>query len=375
MKRVAKKQDHKKKNAPSKKVSIKDYAQTLADIKNRIQNAQVKATMSANRELIELYWEIGEIINEKQEKNGWGSSTIEKLAKDVQNLFPGMRGFSRANLFYMKAFYHAYEKVQKPSGQLEDLPIFNIPWWHNVILLTKLKDNAERFWYAQKAIENGWSGNVLEMRIQSKIYQREGKAITNFSQTLPKPHSDMAHRTLKDPYLFDFLEHSDEYLEKEIEQGLIDHIQKFLLELGQGFAFVGRQVHLYVGDTDYYIDLLFYHFKLRCFIVVELKAGKFDPRDAGQINFYLSAIDDSLRSPHDNPTIGLILCRSKNNVSVEYALRRSASPIGVASYETQISENLPKELKGSLPSIKDLEEEFDKQEILQQKKSPKKTKK
>lgn len=350
--------------AKAKPVSVRDYAKTLADIKQQVQEAQVKATLSANKELIRLYWNIGKTIVERQVESSWGSGVIEQLSNDVQHAFPGIGGFSRANIFKMRAFYLAYTKVSQPAILLDDLPIFNIPWWHNIILLTKLKNNEERLWYAQKSIEHGWSRNVLEMQIESNLHHRAGKAVTNFGRTLPVPRSDMAQQSFKDPYLFDFLTLRDGFIEKEVEQGLIDHIQKFLLELGQGFSFVGRQVHLHVGEVDYYIDLLFYHFKLRCFIVIELKAGKFDPRDAGQINFYLSAVDDLMRHPDDKPTIGLLLCKTKDNFTAEYALRNLSSPIGVAEYATKLVEKLPKELKSSLPTIEAIEAELTKQDAL-----------
>lgn len=345
-------------------VSIRDYAQTLLDLKKQIQQAQIKATLSANKELIKLYWNIGKTVAEKQQKNGWGSGVIERLANDLQKEFPGLGGFSRANIFNMRAFYGAYEKVQQAARQFDELPFFNIPWWHNVILLSKLKDNAERLWYAQKAIEHGWSRTILEMQIDSSLYQRNGKAVTNFSKTLPAPHSDMAKQSLKDPYLFDFLTLRDDYVENELEQGLIDHVQQFLLELGQGFAFVGRQKHIEIDKTDFYIDLLFYHLQLHCYVVVELKNTAFKPEYAGQLNFYLSAVDDLLRTKDDKPTIGLILCKTKNNIVAEYTLRDINKPIGIAGYETKIIKNLPKNLKSSLPTIEEIEAGLEKKEIL-----------
>jgi len=352
-----------KKSIPSKRTppsTIKEYAQTLADIKKHIKEAQVKAALSANKELLKLYWYIGQTIAEKQSTSNWGSSIIEKLAKDLQNSFPGLAGFSRANIFKMRAFYLAYEKVSQAVRQFDELPILNIPWGHNVIIITKAKNNEERLWYAQRTIDNGWSRNLLEMAIKSNLYKREGKAITNFKQTLPAPQSEAAQQSLKDPYLFDFLSLTAEYDERDIEQGLIDNVQKMLLELGKGFAFVGRQYHLEIGNADFYIDLLFYHYKLRCFVVVELKAREFDPRDTGQLNFYLSAVDDILRHEGDNPTIGLLLCKTKNNIIAEYALRDINKPIGVAGYETKLVKLLPKELKSSLPTIAELEAEFEK---------------
>jgi len=267
----------------SELITTKEYVQTLVDLKKQIQEAQVKSILAANKELIKLYWTIGKTIAEKQETSSWGSGIIEKLAKDLRDAFPGIGGFSRANTFRMRAFYRSYEKVAQAVRQIEDLPIFDIPWGHNVVLMQKLKINDERLWYAQKSIENGWSRTILEMQIESNLHERTGKTITNFKKTLPAPHSDMAQQSLKDPYVFDFLSLSEKYIEQDLEQGLIDHIQSFLVELGQGFAFVGRQYHLEVGSKDYYIDLLFYHIKLRCYIVIELKAREFDPRDAGQI--------------------------------------------------------------------------------------------
>lgn len=293
--------------------------------------------------------------------------TIEKLAKDLQQEFPGISGFSRSNFFYMRNFYLAYEIIQQAVGQLYVLPIFNIPWGHNIILFTKIKNTEERIWYAEKTIEHGWSRTILEMQITSNLYKRKGKAITNFSSTLPAPLSDMAQQSLKDPYVFDFLTLHEEYVEKDVEQGLIDNVQKLLLELGKGFAFVGRQHHLKVSSKDFYIDLLFYHYKLRCFIVVELKAGEFDPRDAGQLNFYLTAVDEQLKSEQDHPTIGILLCKTKDNIIAEYALRDIKKPISVADYQTQIVEKLPKNLKSSLPTIEEIEAELEKQAILAKK--------
>lgn len=375
-----------KKKTTTKKTNIKEYALVLINIKQRIQKAQIKATMSANKELLKLYWDIGNMISIQQKEHSWGSSAVEKLAADIQKEFPGLSGFSRSNIFYMRSFYQTYEelqqvfkqKVQQAAGQLETLPIFNIPWFHNVILLQKLKDNEQRLWYAQKAIEHGWSRTILEMQIESKLYQRQGKAITNFHATLPKPDSDMAEQSLKDPYIFDFLTLHADHVEQELEQGLIDNVQKLLLELGKGFALVGRQYHLEVDAQDYYIDLLFYHVKLKCYFVVELKSRKFDVKDLGQLSFYLSAIDDTLKDKNDNPTLGLLLCKTKQKLTVEYALRNINRPIGVAEYETDLINKLPKNLKSNLPTIQEIEEELEKKEFLQKlktknmKKSPKK---
>ncbi len=345
-------------------VPIKEYAKTLSDLKKQIQNTQIQVVVSANKELIKLYWSIGKTIVEKQLTSGWGSSVIEQLAKDLQNEFPGITGFSRSNIFYMRAFYIAYEIVQQPVGQFQELPIFSIPWGHNVILITKLKSNEERMWYAHNVIEYGWSRDILAMQIDTGFHKRKGKAITNFDRTLAPPQSDLAQQSLKDPYLFDFLTLRNEHLEYDVEQGLIDNVQKLLLEFGKGFSLVGRQYHLGIQDKDFYIDLLFYHIKLRCYVVVELKAREFDPRDTGQLSFYLSVVDEQLCSPDDKPTIGLILCRTKNNFVAEYALRKINAPIGIASYTTEIFKKLPKNFKSSLPTVEELELELEKQEAL-----------
>lgn len=347
-----------------KVLSGKRYITVLSEIKNRVKEAQIKAALSANKELLKLYWDIGQMISLQQRENGWGSNAIEQLAEDLQKAFPGITGFSRRNIFRMQAFFIAYELVPQPVALITDLPVFDIPWGHNAILLEKIKNSDERLWYAQKAIENGWSRTLLETWIKTNLYKREGKAITNFTRTLPVPQSDMAQQSLKDPYIFDFMTLHQDYVERDVEQGLIDNVQKLLLELGKGFAFVGRQYHLEVAGKDYYIDLLFYHFKLRCFVVVELKAGEFDPRDAGQLNFYLSVVDDQLKASHDNQTIGILLCKTKNNIIAEYALRDINKPMGVAGYETALLEKLPKNLKSSLPSIEEIEAELEKSEAL-----------
>ena len=339
-------------------VDHKDYIATLTSLKKEIRNSQLKAITSVNKELIRLYWKIGKTIADKQEKSGWGTGVIEKLAHDLQNEFPGVEGFSRRNVFRMKAFYQAYEKVPQLVAQIDDLPIFSIPWGHNALIIEKIKDTTERLWYAEKTIAHGWSRSALEDWIKSDVYAREGKAITNFKERLPEPQSKLAQETLKDPYKFDFLETSDEHKEREIEQGLIDNIQKTLVELGQGFAFVGRQVHLQVGNSEFFIDLLFYHLKLRCYVVVELKNTEFKPEHAGKLNFYLSAVDNQMRHPEDRQTIGMLLCKSKDNFVVEYALQDIKKPIGVAGYATKIMEKLPKEFKGSLPTIEEIEAEL-----------------
>jgi predicted nuclease of restriction endonuclease-like (RecB) superfamily len=335
-----------------------NYTKFFTSLKDKIRSAQIKGAIAVNKELIKLYWDIGKDIVEKQEQDGWGTKVLERVAKDLQNDFPGVEGFSRTNLFRMKAFYSAYAKVPQVVGQLEQLPIFSIPWGHNVILLESLKQIEERLWYASKVIEHGWSRSMLTIWIDNDLYHREGKAITNFKAALPASQSDLAQQSLKDPYIFDFLTLHKEHLEKDLEDGLVAHIQKFLIELGQGFAFVGQQYPIKAGKQDLYIDLLFYHLKLRCYIIVELKAGKFDSRDAGQMSAYLSAVDDQLRNKDDQPSIGIILCKTKDNVFAEYVLRNFNRPIGIAEFEVKLVEKLPKELKASLPTVEEIEAEL-----------------
>lgn len=336
----------------------KEYKTFFKEIKEKILSSQVKAALAVNRELVTLYWEIGSKVYSKQKSEGWGAKTIENLAKDLKTTFPEMQGFSFRNLKYMVHFAKEY-----PDFAIGQQVVAQIPWGHNIILLQKLTSLKDRLWYANKTIENGWSRNVLLHWIDSKLHQREGKAINNFRETLPSPQSDLAHLTLKDPYFFDFVTLREKHDERELESGLLDHVQKFLLELGAGFSFVGRQIHLAIADQDFYIDLLFYHYKLRCFIVVELKTTDFKPEFAGKMNFYLSAVDDLMKHSDDKPSIGLLLCKGKNKVIAEYALRDINKPIGISQYETTILESLPAELKGSLPSIEEIEQEFEEKEL------------
>ena len=327
------------------------YARWLDELKSRIHTAQQRAALAVNRELVLLYWQIGRDILQRQAAQGWGSKVIERLAHDLRVAFPGMKGFSRANLMYMRAFAEAWpdaEIVQQAVGQL--------PWGHNLVLLTKLKTQDMRLAYAQAAIEHGWSRNVLNIHIETRRLERSGQAITNFVERLPMPGSDLAQQSLKDPYLFDFLDVGSEADEREIESALVKHITQFLLELGAGFAFVGRQVHLEVGGDDFFIDLLFYHLKLRCYVVIELKAEKFKPEHLGQLSFYITAVDRQVKAEQDAPTIGLLLCKSKNEVVAEYALGDTSQPMGVAEYK--LLESLPKELQTNLPSIEQIEREL-----------------
>lgn len=324
------------------------YADWLADLKGRIHTAQQRATLAVNRELVLLYWQIGRDILARQASQGWGAKVIDRLAQDLRAAFPEMKGFSRANLMYMRAFAEAWpdaEIVQQAVGQL--------PWGHNLVLLTRLKDAQQRLAYAQSAIAHGWSRNVLNIHIETRLLERSGKAVTNFEARLPKPQSDLARESLKDPYRLDFLGLGREAGEREIENALTKHVTDFLLELGAGFAFVGRQVLLEVGDDEFFIDLLFYHLKLRCYVVIELKGGKFKPEHLGQLSFYLTAVDAQIKHPQDGLTIGLLLCKSKNKVVAEYALRNNTQPIGVSEY--QLVESLPPELQTSLPSIEEIE--------------------
>lgn len=327
------------------------YAEFLGALKDRIRSSQVRAAVAVNRELVLLYWGIGRDILERQRREGWGTKVIDQLAKDLRLAFPDMRGFSPRNLKYMRAFAEAWpeeEFVQQLAAQL--------PWFHNCTLLDKLKSDKERNWYAQKALENGWSRSVLVLQIESGLYKRQGKAVTNFHRTLPTPQSDLAQQILKDPYSFDFLTLGESARERDLERGLTEHLRQFLLELGVGFAFVGSQYPLNVAGEEFRIDLLFYHLKLRCFVVIDLKMTAFRPEFAGKMNFYLSAVDDLLRHPEDRPSIGIILCKSKNKVIVEYALRDTAKPLGVSEF--RLTEALPEGLKGSLPAIEDLENEL-----------------
>lgn len=333
------------------KIGIKNmssYIAFLQKIKKQIQQAQIKASLSINHELIKLYWNIGKEIVARQEEDGWGKSIVEKLSKDLHTEFPGMKGFSPRNLWNMRQFYAAY----KDHKNLQQL-VAEIPWGHNLVLVTSIKSIQERTWYIQQTIEYGWSRNVLVHQIESNQFKRSGKAVTNFKRTLPPPQSDLAQQILKDPYHFDFLTIDQSVREKELEDNLIIHLQSFLLELGVGFAFVARQKHLEIGGHDFYIDLLFYHTRLHAYIVVELKTGEFKPEYASKMNFYLSAVDDLIKHPEDNPTIGLMLCKRKNKIIVEYALKDLKKPIGVSEYH--LIKKLPRQLEGSLPTIQEIE--------------------
>lgn len=333
------------------KVIAKEYTEFLEQLKEQIATSRYKAALAVNSKLIVLYHHIGTEILKRQKEHGWGAKIIDQLSKDLRSAFPEMKGFSPRNLKYMRKFAEEYsdiEFVQEPLAQLT--------WYHNVTLLEKIESRETRLFYIKEAIEHGWSRNIMVMQIELGLHKRQGKAITNFKEKLPSPQSDLVHYTLKDPYIFDFLSIGKDAHEREVEKGLVGHMEKFLLELGEGFAFVGRQFHLDVGDEDFFVDLLFYHLKLRCFIVIELKDNKFRPEYAGKMNFYLSAVDDLLKHETDQPSIGLILCRSKNDVLAKYTLKDMTKPIGLAEY--RITENLPEKIKTELPTIEELEAEL-----------------
>ncbi len=370
-----------------------NYASLLTTIKQRIQTAQVRTALAGNASMIMLYWDVGNLLVERQAAEGWGAAVLPRLAIDLRNELPEVKGFSVRNLMLMTQFAREYPGfytiAQPPVAQLEDrnqdgsskssrsskgqpsvalLPaettdaaiwqraVAQLPWAHNIILIQKVKDLPTRLWYAQAAFEHGWSRDVLSLQIDSHAHKRQGKAVTNFERTLPSPQSDLAAQLLKDPYIFDFLTLEKPFHERELETGLLRHLQDFLVELGTGFAFVGRQVHMDVGDDDFYIDLLFYHLHLRCFIVIDLKVGKFKAEYAGKMNFYLNAVDDRMKHESDQPSIGLILCEDKNKIVAEYALRGMEKSIGVSAYE--LTRALPKKLQSALPSIEQLEAEL-----------------
>ena len=369
------------------------YRELLGDIKARVRQAQRKAVLSANAEMILMYWDIGRMIAARQEREGWGAGVIPRLAVDLKNELPEEKGFSERNIGYMIRFANEYgipsilqrpvaklgsqaealvqgsgsessAIVPQPVAEMETtsmLPIVQgsiaqIPWGHNITLMERVKDLPTRLWYARQTLEHGWSRETLTVQIKSRAHERQGTAITNFAATLPEAHASLATGLLKDPYLFDFLTLEEPFHERELETGLLTHLQKFLIELGRGFAFVGRQYRLEVSDREFYLDLLFYHLRLRCFVVVDLKKGDFKPEYAGKMNFYCSVVDDQLRHEHDLPTLGLILCQTKDRILAEYSLRDIHKPIGIADYE--LTRALPKELASSLPSIEAIEAEL-----------------
>lgn len=347
-----------------------EYKSWLRELKSKISSTQIKAAIAVNSALITFYWELGKMISEKEAL--WGSKLIEQLSRDLKIEFPEMKGLSRTNLFNSKRFYEFYtfELVQQPVGligkqaieqlksstELVQQLVGQLPWGHNVLIFNKINNIPEAKFYIEQTIENNWSRDVLASQIKSDLYKRKGKAITNFKNTLPAPMSDLAEQTLKDPYVFDFMAMTIPYKEKDIENQLVKHITTFLLELGKGFAFIGQQFHLEIAENDYYIDLLFYHVRLKCYVVVELKNTRFIPEYAGKLNFYLSAVDSMVKQADDKPTIGLLLCRDKNNIEAEFALRDINKPIGISEF--QLTEILPEDLKSSLPTIEEIEEQL-----------------
>ncbi len=325
-----------------------NYDVFLKDLKTRIRQAQVKAALAVNKELVILYWQIGREILARQQQEGWGAKVIDRLAKDLKREFPDIKGFSPRNLKYMRAFAEAY-----PDQAIVQEVLAQITWYHNQALLDKLKAPDERLWYAEGTLENGWSRNILVMQIESNLFKRQGGAVTNFERTLPPVQSDLAQQLIKDPYNFDFLNLTSATQERELEKALVERIRDFLLELGVGFAFVGSQYRLEISGNEYFMDMLFYHLKLRCYVVIDLKVTEFRPEYTGKMNFYVAAVDDLLRHPDDQPTIGIVLCKSKDKTIAEYALRNVNTPIAVTTH------SLPDRLKSNLPTIEQLETELD----------------
>ncbi len=345
----------------------KEYRDWIVSIKSRVQASQIKAAVAVNYAMLELYWYLGEQIIERQETAKWGDGFLKQMSKDLSSEFPEIKGFSYRNLRRMRQWYTFWtstdaiwpqavakaDSLQKPIVQQL---VAQIPWGHNSVLLDKLSDPADALFYVQKTIENNWSRAVLTHQIESGLHLREGKAIDNFDATLPEPESDLARQLLRDPYNFDFLTLTKRHNERELADGLIDHLTKFLLELGAGFAFVGRQYKISVDGDDYCIDLLFYHLHLHCYIVIDLKVVKFQPEFAGKMNFYISAVDSQVRTDADGPTLGILICKSKSDIKVAYSLRDLTKPIGVSEY--QITEHLPDDLRSSLPTIEQIEAEL-----------------
>jgi predicted nuclease of restriction endonuclease-like (RecB) superfamily len=329
------------------------YPELLTSVAGRVSAGHRRAVAAANTELVSTYWLIGRDILDRQDQEGYGTKVIDRLSADLKDRFPEARGFSARNLKYMRAFAAAWQ-----GSEVVQAPLAQLPWYHHLALLERLKRADQRLWYAATAVQNGWSRDILALQIETGLHERSGKAVTNFAATLPPTDSDLAQQATKDPYLFDFLTQTDTVNERALERGLVEHVQQFLLELGQGFAFVGRQVKLVIGQQEFFCDLLFYHYRLRRFVVIELKAVAFEPGHIGQLGMYLAAIDDLMAQPDDGPTVGLLLCRTKDDVVAEYALRGSTQAIGVAEWTTQLTRSLPAELAGQLPSIDELENEL-----------------
>ena len=373
------------------KENNEQYFRWISDLKQKIQQSQIKAAIQVNSALIEMYWELGKEISERSFENTYGSGFFKQLSNDLRNEFPDIKGFSESNIKFFKRFYLFYNQEitnrqqlandfksddtsnlqqvvgdfkndenqnrQQPANEFPH-KLFLIPWFHHVTIFTKCKNVTEAIFYINKTIENGWSRAVLLNMISGNLYQSQGKAITNFSKTLPDYDSELVKQTLKDPYIFDFLNISENFKERELENALIDNIQKFLIELGNGFAFVGKQVEMKVGNQSFFLDLLFYHIKLKRYVVIELKSGEFEPEHAGKLNFYVTSVDKQLRDENDNATVGLIICKTKDDIIAEYSLTDLHKPLGISSYE--LRKILPDNFKSSLPSIEEIENELNK---------------
>jgi predicted nuclease of restriction endonuclease-like (RecB) superfamily len=329
-----------------------EYKSWIKDIKSKIHLARNKVALTINSQLLELYWEIGKDISERQKKSDWGSKFIEQVAIDLRHEFPEIKGFSRRNLYAMRQWYEFYSQ----KYQIVPRIVAQLPWGHNRLIVTKIKEIDAAEFYCVETAKSGWDRDTLEIQIKNRLYEKTGKSITNFSTTLPAKQSNIAIQTLKDPYNFDFLGLHDDALEKAIEDELVKHIAEFLLELGKGFAFIGRQYKIEISESDYFIDMLFYHMELRCYIVIELKSGKFKPEHAGKLNFYLSAVDSQLKREGDNQTIGILLCKNKDKIEAEYALRDINKPMGVSEY--RLTESIPEIIKPKLPTIEELENQL-----------------
>jgi len=374
------------KKKPSEAVAASEFAALLTNVKGRIQSAQTRAMLAVNAELVRLYWDIGQIIDGRQQREGWGAAVIPRLSRELLNELPEIKGFSERNIKRMLTFYREYldpsaivpqaaaqllptpilqlpvakldtaAKVPQAAAQLPDSLLWAIPWFHHIILMEKVKDLATRRWYMEQTLANGWSRNLLAAQIDAQAHARHGKAVTNFATVLPALQSDLAQQLFKDPYIFDFLTLTEPFQERELETELVRHLQKFLIELGKGFAFVGRQYRLDVGDEDFYVDLLFYHLRLRAFIVIDLKKGKFKPEYAGKLNFYCNVVNDQLKHATDQPTIGLILCQTQDKLQAEYSFAGIDKPIGVSTYE--LTRALPKTMRSVLPTVEQIEAEL-----------------
>ncbi|SFV60374.1 FIG074102: hypothetical protein [hydrothermal vent metagenome] len=336
-------------------IQITEYKEFIKKIKTKVRQAQIKASVKVNSTLLEFYWELGADIVEKQKTASWGSGFLKQMSHDLMIEFPDMKGFSKRNLELIRKWYLFYSQDNIITKQAVS-QLVQIPWGHNIAIFQKNNEIKKALFYVQQTMENGWSRSVLVHQIESKLYERSGKAITNFSDTLPSSQSDLANEILKDPYNFDFLTMTKDYKERELEKALIDNVTDFLLELGSGFAFIGKQKHIQVGEHDFYIDLLFYHTQMHCFVVIELKTVDFQPEFAGKLNFYIKAVDMQIKTDRDEPTIGILLCKGKDKTLVEYSLSDIHKPMGVSEYE--LTHIVPDELKSSLPSIEEIEAEL-----------------